>query len=85
LRQLLWMVEGHGREQWAHTSVICALIANTHRDPRKGRSFSPDDFNPYANPRARRSDGTSGGGDVIEVNSETVSIMRAAFTGHPRN
>lgn len=80
------MVEGHGREQWAHTSLICALIANAHRDPKKQRPFKPDDFNPYVDTRNRHerlSDGTSG--DVIEVNSETVSIMRAAFTGRSQD
>jgi hypothetical protein len=51
LRQLLWMAEGMGRERWAHTSLICALIANANRDPRKGRPFKPSDFDPYANPR----------------------------------
>ena len=78
------MVEGHGREQWAHTSVICTLLANTHRDPKKQRAFKPDDFNPYVDPgnrHERLADGTSGG--VIEVNSETVSLMRAAFKGKP--
>ena len=48
LRQLLWMAEGHGRERWAHTSLICALIANGHRNPRKHRPFKPSDFDPYA-------------------------------------
>ncbi len=51
LRQLLWMAEGHCREirgQWAQTSLICALIANAHRDPRKHRPFKAADFDPYA-------------------------------------
>jgi hypothetical protein len=53
LRQLLWMAEGLGRERWAHTSLICALIANANRDPRKGRPFKPSDFDPYANQHRR--------------------------------
>jgi hypothetical protein len=77
------MVEGHGREQWAHTSLICALIANAHRDPKKQRPFKPDDFNSYVDPRNRHERRTDG--DVVEVNSETVSVMRAAFTGRSQN
>ncbi|HOI56117.1 MAG TPA: hypothetical protein PLP01_12765 [Phycisphaerae bacterium] len=69
------MAEGLGRERWAHTSMVCCLIANANRDPKKHRPFKPDDFNPYAE-RSRRS-------DVIEVNAETVGLMRAAFIGSP--
>ena len=42
------MAEGLGRERWAHTSVICSLIANANRDPKKHRAFKPSDFDPYA-------------------------------------
>jgi len=45
------MAEGLGRERWAHTSLICALIANANRDPKKHRPFKPSDFDPYARPR----------------------------------
>lgn len=55
MRQLLWMAEGAGRERWAHTSLICALIANANRDPKKGRAFKADDFNPYARSERRSS------------------------------
>jgi len=84
------MAEGLGRERWAHTSIICTLIANAHRDPKKHRPFTPDDFNPYAEPGSRKkrshrgTGGTGGaGGDVIEINNETIGLMRSAFTGSP--
>ena len=48
MRQLLWMAEGSGRSQWAHTSLLCALIANANRPSKKHRVFKPSDFNPYA-------------------------------------
>lgn len=70
------MAEGRRREQWAHTASLCALIANVNRDPKKHRAFRPDDFNPYAD-RSRH-------GDVIEVNAETVGLMRKAFIGSKR-
>lgn len=41
-----------------------ALIANVNRDPKKGRPFTPDDFNPYA---AERDTGTRITADNIDV------------------
>ena len=55
--------------------MLCALIANANRDPKKGRAFKPDDFNPYIERSCH--------GDVIEVNTDTVGLMREAFTGAP--
>jgi hypothetical protein len=46
LRELCWMAEGKQRNDWSHTSVILALVANCNRDPKK-RAFTPDDFNPF--------------------------------------
>ena len=72
------MAEGLGRERWAHTSLVCALIANANRDPKKHRAFRPDDFNPYAERRRRE--------EVIEVTPETIGLMREAFVaGLPAN
>ena len=48
------MAEGLGRRRWAHTSLICALLANANRDPKKGRVFKPSDFDPYAKETRRR-------------------------------
>ncbi len=53
LRQLFWMAEGQGRERWAHTSLLCTLLANANRDPKKTRPFKPADFDPYSR-RERR-------------------------------
>ena len=41
------MAEARGRERWAHTSSVLALLANAHRDPKKTSAFKPADFNPY--------------------------------------
>ncbi len=40
------MAEGCIRESWNHTSAVLALLANVHRDPRKGRALGPADFHP---------------------------------------
>ncbi|MBI1375803.1 MAG: hypothetical protein GC159_24095 [Phycisphaera sp.] len=78
------MAEGQGHERWAHTSMICALIANIHRDPKKQRPFTPDDFNPHATRKHGCGSGDSGdSGGVIEVNDTTIGLMRAAFVGSP--
>ena len=42
------MAEGLGRERWSHTSMLCVLVANGNRDPKKHRPFKPSDFDPYA-------------------------------------
>jgi hypothetical protein len=40
----------HGK--WAHTSLMCSIIAEPNRD-RKSRAkpYGPDDFNPWAKPK----------------------------------
>ncbi len=64
------MAEARGRDAWAHTSVLCALIANVNRDPKKGRPFKPADFDPHSH---------GGRGDVIEITQENVGLLREAF------
>jgi len=41
------MGEADSRQRWAHTSAVLALLANAHRDPKKGCPFQPADFNPH--------------------------------------
>ena len=41
------MAEGRGKMEWAQTSCLMALIVNILRDPKKGKSAKPIDFNPY--------------------------------------
>jgi hypothetical protein len=67
------MAEGHGRDAWSRLSLLCALIANANRDPKKGRAFKPSDFDPYAR-------GPSP--DTVRVDSETIGLMKEAFTGN---
>ena len=53
-------------------AAVMSPVANCHRDPKTG-AFTPDDFNPMVL-RPQRA-------DVIEVNEETVELMREAFMG----
>jgi len=64
------MAEGLGRERWAHTSMVCCLIANANRDPKRSRPFKPSDFDPYT---ARRS-------EAVVVDKENIGLLRQAFT-----
>ncbi len=74
VRELLWMAEGHGRDAWGRLSVLCALVGNAHRDPKRGRALRPSDFDPFWQ-KGREP------GEVIEVNRETIGRLREAFTG----
>ena len=75
MRQLLWMAEGHGRDEWGRLSVLCALIGNAHRDPKKGRAFKASDFDPFGREP----------GEVIKVNRENIGLLREAFAGRKGN
>lgn len=63
------MVEARGRFEWNQTSALMALGANMVRDPRKHKSLSPNDFNPFAKkekiPKLR--------------GKEMLSVLKAAF------
>jgi len=71
LRQLLWMAEGHGRDEWGRMAFLCALMANCRRDPKKGGVFKPSDFDPFGREP----------GEVIEVNRENIGTLKQAFVG----
>lgn len=70
------MAEGLGRERWAHTSLVCALIANAHRDPKKGRSFKPSDFDPYVRQDRRLR---------MVADKESLVILREALEARKGN
>jgi len=46
LRELLWMADARHTNEWNHTSALLAMLANTHRDPKKTGPFKPGDFHP---------------------------------------
>jgi len=66
------MAEGLGRERWAHTSLLCALVANANRDPKRGRPFKPSDFDPYARQDRR---------ERTDVDRESLATLKEALTG----
>jgi len=61
------MADGHGRNAWAHTSLLCALIANVFGS--KSKRFKPADFNPY-----QQSAG-------IPFTRENIDHLRTMFRG----
>lgn len=64
------MAEGRGRDRWSRASLLASVIANCHRDPKKGRAYKPADFDPFA--RARE--------ETVEVNRENIGLLKEAFT-----
>ncbi len=42
------MAEAHAKDEWSRMSVLLAVLANCHRDPKKTRAFKPADFDPFA-------------------------------------
>jgi len=65
------MAEAKQKAAWSHTSLLCALIANCHRDPKKTRPFKPADFDPFDKQRRR----------PVVVDKETIGLLRQAFVG----
>ena len=63
------MVEGRGKFEWSQTASLMALAVNLMRDPRKGKSASPSDFNPFA-PKQPVS---------VLQGKEMLSALKAAF------
>jgi len=41
------MVEGRIEQEWNHTAMVCSLMANINRDPKKSKEFTLADFHPY--------------------------------------
>jgi hypothetical protein len=66
------MAEGLGRERWAHTSLLCALVANANRDPKRSRPLKPEDFDPYARQDRR---------ERVVVDSASLAMLKEALTG----
>ena len=65
----MWLAEAHSREAWNHTAGLMAMIANCHRDPKKGRAYRATFFHPFA----RRQD------KGLLVTKENIGLMKEAF------
>lgn len=42
------LADGRERSEWRRTAFLAALHANLHRDPRKHKPYTTDDFFPFA-------------------------------------
>ena len=63
------MDEARGRQMWAHTSTVLAMMANINRNPKKSRAMRPADFNPYG-----KSDGR--GGYRIPIRADNIAVLK---------
>jgi hypothetical protein len=68
------MAEARSRQQWTHTAALLALIANCHRDAKRHRPYTPDDFLPRCSTRERTS----------APPITDLSILKAVFVDRPR-
>jgi hypothetical protein len=74
LRELFWMADGRGRDEWARTALLCSILANCHRDPKKKpRPYSPSEFNPFMRKAVKD--------NTILITKENVHLLREAFIG----
>jgi hypothetical protein len=47
------MAQSRQTENWNHTAALLAMLANVHRDPKKGRALKPSDFHPVPKPKTK--------------------------------
>ena len=57
------MAEARQQDQWNHTSLVLAVLANIHRDPKKSGRYTADDFNPFTK---RKSVAMKAGIDILK-------------------
>ena len=67
------MAEGKRRHDWDQTSNLLALLANCHRDPKKTRPFTWQNFHPMEAESATRP--CKG----IKITSANISILKHVF------
>jgi len=63
------MADGQAREAWGRLSVLLALTANCHRDPKKGRAYKPRDFDPTGGEPEQ----------VTRVTRDNIGLLKQAF------
>jgi hypothetical protein len=60
------MAEARCRQQWQHTSMLCAVIANAN-PYRKGKPARPADFDPYERVKQKPRQKLMVGIDVLQM------------------
>lgn len=68
------MTQARTRQQWSHTAALLALTANWHRDPKRQRPFTPQDFLPRA----------SAADHAVPLPITDLSILKTIFVDRPR-
>jgi len=65
------MAEARASSAWDHTSVVLAMLANCHRDPKKHRAFGAEQFHPYR----RKSRAAAG----VAITRKNIGLLKKAF------
>jgi len=63
------MSDARLRERWTHTASVLAMLANTHRNPKKSKPFKPGDFDPFERQPAQQS----------PIPTADLSVLKAVF------
>ena len=66
------MTEARGRQQWARTGQVAALLFNAFRDPDKTEPMTADDFNPFVKPGSEQAKRKKG----VPLNTETLHLLK---------
>ena len=54
LRELVAMAEARQESDWARTCEVLAMIYNVNIDPRKTRTITGVELNPFVSPKRRK-------------------------------
>ena len=73
MRELAEMAVACQSERWNHTAALQAMLANVHRDPKKGRLLQPADFHPLL--RAKRQRGAA----TASPPKGDIQMLKAVF------
>lgn len=68
------MTQARQENDWNHTAAAMALLANIHRDPKRGRAFRPSDFHPAMGVKRERPRPLKG----------DIGMLKAVFVDAPR-
>jgi hypothetical protein len=63
------MARARAKLEWGQTAHVLCMLYNAHRDPKRSEALSPNDLNPFAEPRP-----------AIGISTSDFSFMRAFCT-----
>lgn len=68
------MTEARLSSAWDHTAAVLAMLANTHRDPKKQQRVKAEQFHPF---KRKKQSGPRG----IPITRKNIGLLKKAFIG----